>query len=516
MPSMRAAANLSRAFHAGAFGARSPVCRNVLYLSYQKVIYRGLSSSAQRYAKLESDVDAGGRLHHGSASTSPSLWKRLFHNSRPDFFTPRAGDEPGIDPSSKTSPERFSKHSGIESEISIVDFSDQRVTKQNVDVASLESFLKEQPKPDWAACRWIYVNGVNWNVVRTLGSEKGLHPLAIEDVMDTGTSTKVNWYDDHCFLEMNLVKLQQIDHLEEESLEEGPVTSSLRDRIGSRIHPRWRTLAPGRFRMTVEQVSMFLTADNTVITFFEHSGSEILAPIMSRLESSKTTIRSSNDPSMLLHAVIDTVVDLSLPIGKAFAEVFDDLEQSVLESPNIAQSKQLHVLRSGLTLLMDNTIANGSLVKTLVDHRAAVSAATGNPSSQLTSVQISPMSQVYLQDVQDHIAALSNSTEVSIRSADNLSSLIFNTIAASQNESISKLTFVSIFFLPLTFLTSYFGMNFSMSVFEEHSDAYFWWLATPVMVVTTVLLTVRANVLRMRFPWRRARRLKRASKRKSD
>lgn len=139
---------------------------------------------------------------------------------------------------------------------------------------------------------------------------------------------------------------------------------------------------------------------------------------------------------------------------------------------------------------------------------------------------ISPLAQIYLQDVQDHIRTLANSTQMSIRLAENLTSLIFNTIAASQNESVRQLTLISCFFLPLTFLTGYFGtqtalrsgvqslrastpvatpaniclgMNFDpMPVVNEHSDAFFWWIASSMIVGMSILLLSRAMWVRSR------------------
>lgn len=313
------------------------------------------------------------------------------------------------------------------------------------------------------------------------------------------TPTKVNWYENHCYLEMNMVKLIEPFHGGEEDSKGHTRGSRLRNRMRGSNGPRSRSLASNKFGLSWEQVSAFLIADGTVITFFEHSGKDVFDPILARLKSPQTVVRSSNDPSMLLQAVIDTTVDLSLPIGTAVAEIFDELERAVLYNPRIPQSKQLHVLRSGLTVLLNNTIAIGGLVKTLCDHRPVANlpesptTPAGERLSRLETAgtHISPTARIYFQDVQDHIQTLSNSTHMSIRSAENLSSLIFNSITASQNESVRKLTLVSSFFLPLTFLTSYFGMNFDpMPSVMEHSEMFFWIIATPVMCGTLMLLTV--------------------------
>lgn len=469
------------------------------------------SSLLDRPSSLSSCLLQGGRpaLGHGYTSLNPTKRWKSTDNNYFERWAPAVGSEPGFDPAVRgPKSDHLSPKSRVE--IQVVDYSHDRLVVHRPESGALDTFFREQPKPSWATCRWIYVNGIEPEVVRCLGTHKDLHPLALEDVLDMQTPTKVNWYENHCYLEMNMVKLVEPFH-HDKSHKDHVRSASVRNRLQESNGPRSRSLASDKFGLSWEQVSAFLTADGTVITIFEHSGRDVFRPILSRLQSPQTVVRSSNDPSMLLQAVVDTTVDLSLPIGNAVAEIFDELERAVLWNPRIPQSKQLHILRSGLTLLLNNTIAIGGLVKTLCDHlpvsdlpAAQVDASRETAVSRipLSSSQISPMARVYFQDVQDHIQTLSNSTRMSIRSAENLSSLIFNSITASQNESVRKLTLVSSFFLPLTFLTSYFGMNFDpMPSVMEHSETFFWFIATPVMCGTLMLLTVGPRWRAMLSGW---------------
>ena len=60
------------------------------------------------------------------------------------------------------------------------------------------------------------------------------------------------------------------------------------------------TLATKNLGVTVEQVSIFLTSDNTVISFFESSAEDIETPIIPRLSTPETILRRSSDASMLV------------------------------------------------------------------------------------------------------------------------------------------------------------------------------------------------------------------------
>jgi len=106
------------------------------------------------------------------------------------------------------------------------------------------------------------------------------------------------------------------------------------------------TLNPKGLAISVEQVSIFLQSDNTVVSFFEHSADVIEEPILTRLKSAETILRTSGDASMIMHAIIDGIVDLAIPCTAAYEHSIAELELDVLIDPSIRHSKDLYVLLS--------------------------------------------------------------------------------------------------------------------------------------------------------------------------
>jgi len=247
--------------------------------------------------------------------------------------------------------------------------------------------------------------------------------------------------------------------------------------------------------LEVKNVYMFLLRDGTFISLYKKcsDGKVFATPIFERLRSQSTLLRKSNDPSLLLHAMLDLIVDKALEIVDRYQDQILELEQSVLLQPKMKIVRALHVLGGDLALHKRTLTPIKSLVYGLRRYdEDRYKALLGSTDSHADTVRgyMSHQARVYLADVFDHLEFILSSMDMFGSTTENLISFTFNNIAYQTNETMRRLTTTTVIFFPLTFLTGYFGMNFvDFTGAHNHSDSYFWAIAVPVMTVFILLCT---------------------------
>jgi hypothetical protein len=166
---------------------------------------RGRSATSTTATAAQPNIEEVLSPTYSRSSTETNLRRRMTrsntvrHYQSPTRATwEEPGAEPGVDVKDEEAAARFA-HLHQQCDITVVDFSADRIQTYQIDNDTLQEFVKK-PKDEWVECRWVNVNGLDFDVISELTTHKNLHRLAIEDLM-TGREqrTKVDWYSDQAF-----------------------------------------------------------------------------------------------------------------------------------------------------------------------------------------------------------------------------------------------------------------------------------------------------------------------------
>ncbi|KAJ3563082.1 hypothetical protein NP233_g9173 [Leucocoprinus birnbaumii] len=469
----------------------------------------------------------------------------------------RVGAEPGVDPRRASAEMQYGHiHQECAIEITDYSSVRTNVMQMgNARFVEMMKNGVASERPAWVKVRWVNVGGISWDVIKAMTLRYNLHPLALEDIFHQSghVRSKADYYARHLFLRVLCHEISEHDKDDENvvippgalrSSSPEPMDRKMSDE-GDILHEtvspkrekrRPRPLLPfhrgdnertatqllrliasetkkrhhltrrdaqraaldalkqgERVDVDVSPMFIFLFRDGTVISIHSKPNLNFTAPIAHRLRQTDTVLRQSPDPSILVHALLDLIVDRALQVIDAYHDKIDKFESDILIKPKVKTIKHLHIL-SGDLILHKRTL---DPIKTLVYglrrydvDRCAALIDTSDPANANVPVVgfMSHKSKIYLADVVDHMEYILGSLDMFASIAENLINYSFNSASYEMNIVMRRLTLVTIIGLPLTLLTGYFGMNFTAfwSV-NNNSDLFFWKLAIPIAVFTTIL-----------------------------
>ncbi|MED5371199.1 MAG: magnesium/cobalt transporter CorA [Myxococcota bacterium] len=278
---------------------------------------------------------------------------------------------------------------------------------------------------------WVDIDGIHdVQVVQRIGELWGIHPLSIEDVMEPEGRPKAEYYEDYIY-----VVLRMVTHSKEDGL------------------------------LDTEQVSLFLGRD-FVLTFQEQDG-DVFGGVRKRLRDSKARVRR-HGADFLAYSLLDAVVDDYFGVLETLEEQVDALDSLKPKELPADTPERLHSIKRQLRRLRQS----------LRPLREAVAALTRSPDGW-----IDPQTQPYLRDLSDNLAEEVETIDILRETCQSLLDLYNATVSNRTNDEMRVLTVIATIFIPLTFITGLYGMNFDYMP-ELHSR-YGYYIALGLMVATS-------------------------------
>jgi len=290
-----------------------------------------------------------------------------------------------------------------ESRISLIDYDNETfVEKQIRSIDELAAYKKKE------TVTWVNIEGLSdVSLIESVGELFEIHPLVLEDILNAHHRPKFEESDDYLYIVLKSLSLKK-DH----------------------------------FSVGYEQISILLFK-NFVFTFKEKKD-ELFVPLYKRLKNSQGRLRSQGS-DYLTYAILDIIVDMHFLLFDSLDLITDALEDELLTNPT------------------SQTLADIQQIKReLIDIRKSVSPLRELLMSILrsNSALIHNKTYLYFRDIHDHVLHITDELESYRDMLTGLLDIYISSVSNKINEVMKVLTVFASIFIPLTFITGVYGMNF--------------------------------------------------------
>ncbi len=276
---------------------------------------------------------------------------------------------------------------------------------------------------------WVNIVDPDGRTLEELETLFGFHPLALEDAMNQDLTPKVEMYDDIAFIVTRTIVWSE--------------------------------------EIETDQLSMFI-GQNYVITVHDKVFPQ-LEDIRIRLRKKIPRLLKAG-ADFLAYTILDVIVDSYFPHLDRFQDILDGLEDEVVRRPAGTGIGKIHDVRVDLTLVRNALRPQRDVLGTL---------------TRLEIPVFKRDTRNYLRDVQDHMIRVLDTLDTYREVATSLMEVQATLADVQLNQIIKVLTVLFTVTIPLTVVTSAFGMNVRFYGFNEPEGLY---IALAVMMAPTLLL----------------------------
>jgi magnesium transporter len=288
---------------------------------------------------------------------------------------------------------------------------------------------------------WLDMNGIDDNGIDMLRTAFRIHPLALEDVTEFGQRPKIETYGDVTYLV---------------SYGAGAFGQE-----PAEVHCFYSE----RFLVTVR--TEHCVALNQLREYVHKAGGQLPG------DRARTQL-------VFLHHVLDTLIDSYFPMLSEFDDRIDDLQIRIFTSPTDDDLQGLFSMQRSLVSLRKLVTPQRDMVASIV-------------SGVIPLPGMTPEREPYVRDLYDHLIRISDLVDSYRDLLSNAMDAYLSVVSNRLNEIMRQLTIIATVFLPLSFLTGFFGQNFGWMIDHITSWQLFVVLGIGTELVALVTLFVMAR-----------------------
>jgi magnesium transporter len=323
-----------------------------------------------------------------------------------------------------------------EARITVIDYDEKNFEMK--EVGTVKECMAYRDKP---TVTWINVDGLHdVALIEELCGQFGIHPLVIEDIVNTEQRPKTEVFDDciYTVLKMNTYNRE----------------------------------AGG---METEQVSIVF-GEKFVLTFQERRG-DIFDPVRTRIKNGKGLARRYG-ADFLAYALLDAVVDSNFVLLERVGEEIEEIEDELIANPSPKLLQAIYFLRTEMITLRKSVWPLREIISGLQRSGTAL---------------IKDTTSIYLRDLYDHTIQVIDTVETLRDLVSGMLDIYLSSVSNRMNEVMKVLTIFASIFIPLTFIAGVYGMNFQYMPELSWRWGYFGILSLMLAVGVVMLFYFRSK-----------------------
>ena len=255
---------------------------------------------------------------------------------------------------------------------------------------------------------WINVEGLaDVSVVESIAKQFNLHPLTVEDILNTAQRPKIEDFDSYIFITLRIFQFKEKNKL--------PST---------------------------QQLSIILGKD--FVLTFQESHTAMIEQITTRLQGVTNQRLREQKSDYLAYRLIDSAIDAYFIVLERVGDQIEEIEKDIIAAPTQKNMRMIYRMKRQLLMLR----------KIIWPLREVISHFLYEENALVTR-----FTRLYLRDAYDHIAQAIDSVETFRDMLSNLLDVYLSSLSMRTNEIMKTLTIITTIFIPITAVASIYGMN---------------------------------------------------------